>query len=61
MPLVHFAFTYIVSVVVMFLFSVFFMSGSFVGLVPFVAIVPAVILKKALFTPNYEEEPERVF
>lgn len=58
MPLLQLGLTYIVSFVALFLFSILFMHGSYIGLVPFISIVPAVILKKAIFPPQYEEEFE---
>lgn len=61
MPLLQFALTYIISVVVLFVFSILFMQGAYISLLPFVAFVPATILKKALFAPRYEEDPEEVY
>lgn len=61
MPVLQFGFTYTISLIVLFLFSIFFMQGAFVVLIPVIAFVPAIVLKKALFPPVYEEDPAEVY
>lgn len=58
MPVLQFGFTYSLSLIVLFLFSILFLGGAYASILPLIAFVPAVVLKKALFTPRFEEDLE---